>query len=67
MAQNKFIFKIHTIKQVPDEHGNHFVISRVGVYHPETGKWIKWAKLNDFTLSLLKNAQIHADITTVSE
>jgi len=49
--------QIKKINQVPDEHGNHLVITMVGLYE-DNGKWIKWVKLNEALMELLLSAQI---------
>ena len=41
----------------PDSYGNKITISMVGLYD-NSGKWIKWTKLNDNLLSLLINQKI---------
>ena len=56
--EQKLFLKISSIEQVPDTHGNHFVIKRIGVYDSETGKWIKWGKLNKPMMEALLNGKI---------
>jgi hypothetical protein len=57
IAMHDYILKIKEIKLVPAKYGNDIVITKVGAYNSE-GKWLKWVKLNEYTLSLLANAEI---------
>lgn len=50
--------KINSAKQEPDKYGNKIVIDRVGIYD-DSGKWIKWVKLNEALLKELLNAKIN--------
>ena len=52
-----YILKIKEIKLVPAKYGNDIVITKVGAYNSD-GKWLKWVKLNEYTLYLLANAEI---------
>jgi hypothetical protein len=41
----------------PDNYGNKITISMVGLYD-NSGKWIKWTKINDNLLNVLMNQKI---------
>lgn len=53
--------KFKKIEIVPDKYGHHIKINMVGLYD-DNGKWIKWAKLNDNLLDILKDAEITFDL-----
>lgn len=50
--------KIKTINLSPDRFGNNITITRIGLYD-ESGKWIKWVKLDNQVLNLLQSTPIY--------
>jgi len=52
--------KIKKAELVPDNHGFHIKITMIGLYD-ENGKWIKWTKLNESMLELLKSKEIYLE------
>jgi len=52
--------KIKKASLIPDKFGNSITITMVGLYQDD-GKWVKWVKLNEKTLELLINQNIHCD------
>ncbi len=50
--------KIKTINLSPDRFGNNITITRIGLYD-ESGKWIKWIKLDNQVLNLLQSTPIY--------
>jgi hypothetical protein len=49
--------KINSITKEADKYGNKLIINRIGLYD-ESGKWIKWVKLNDELIETLKQSEI---------
>jgi hypothetical protein len=49
----KYKIQFTTIKKQPDKYGNNFVISKIKLMD-ENGKYIKFAKLNEVMLDVLK-------------
>jgi hypothetical protein len=49
--------KINSITKEVDKYGNILIINRIGLYD-ESGKWIKWVKLNDELIETLKQSEI---------
>lgn len=58
-VMSKYI-KIKKAELTPDKFGNKITITMIGLYD-ENDKWIKWIKLNDFTLSILLNNKIELE------
>lgn len=53
--------KINKATRKPDQYGHCIEITRIG-YYDDNGKWIKWVKLNEFTLTLLLEAKLNIQI-----
>jgi hypothetical protein len=49
--------KIKKAELVPDKFGQHLKITMVGLYD-DTGKWIRWIKLNEAFLESLIQAEL---------
>lgn len=49
--------QIKKSKLVPDKFGKHIEITMVGLYE-DSGKWIRWIKLNETYLTILMNQKI---------
>jgi hypothetical protein len=49
--------KIKKAELVPDQYGQHLKITMVGLYD-DTGKWIRWIKLNEAFLESLIQAEL---------
>ena len=49
--------KIKKAELVPDKFGQHLKITMVGLYD-DTGKWIRWIKLNEAFLEALIQAEL---------
>lgn len=49
--------KIKKAELVPDKYGQHLKITMVGLYD-DTGKWIRWIKLNEAFLESLIQAEL---------
>ena len=49
--------QIKKAKLEPDKFGNYITITMIGLYD-ESGKWIKWIKLDDKAIELLTGAKI---------
>lgn len=49
--------KIKKAELVPDKYGHHLKITMVGLYD-DTGKWIRWIKLNEAFLESLIQAEL---------
>lgn len=49
--------KIKRAELVPDLYGQHLKITMVGLYD-DTGKWIRWIKLNEAFLESLIQAEL---------
>lgn len=56
----KYKLQIVRIEKVPDNFGNNLLIKQVKVMD-ENGKYIKFAKLNDTLIEVLKNAIIDVE------
>lgn len=56
----KYKLQIVRIEKVPDNFGNNLLIKQVKVMD-ENGKYIKFAKLNDTLIEVLKNAVIDVE------
>ena len=50
--------KIKKAELVPDKYGQHLKITMVGLYD-DTGKWIKWIKLNEAFIEALMKAELN--------
>ena len=49
--------QIKKAELVPDKYGQHLKITMVGLYD-DTGKWIKWIKLNEAFIETLLQVEI---------
>lgn len=56
----RYKLQIVRIEKVPDNFGNNLLIKQVKVMD-ENGKYIKFAKLNDTLIEVLKNAVIDVE------
>jgi hypothetical protein len=56
----RYKLQIVRIEKVPDKFGNNILIKQVKVMD-ENGKYIKFAKLNDTLIEVLKNAVIDVE------
>jgi hypothetical protein len=54
---NKYKLQIVRIEKIPDQYGNALIIKQVKVMD-ENGKYIKFAKLNDSLIEILKKSII---------
>lgn len=52
--------QIKKIIREPDKFGSHLKVTMIGLYK-DNGKWIKWVKLNDSVIEILKNTKIEYD------
>ena len=52
--------KIKKAELVPDKFGQHLKITMVGLYD-DTGKWIRWVKLNDALITELLKVEINLE------
>lgn len=53
--------KINKAELVPDKYGKFIKITMIGLYD-DTGKWIKWIKLNDASLKVLTDTTIEVHV-----
>lgn len=56
-----YYLKIKTAELVADKFGHHIKITKIGLYD-ENGKWIKWVKLNEYTLQQLCNTSFVVEL-----
>lgn len=56
----RYKLQIVRIEKIPDNFGNNLLIKQVKVMD-ENGKYIKFAKLNDTLIEVLKNAVIDVE------
>ena len=54
--------QIKKAELVPDKYGQHLKITMVGLYD-DTGKWIKWIKLNEALMKAELNLKEDGTIT----
>ena len=52
--------QIKKAELVPDKFGQHLKITMVGLYD-DTGKWIRWVKLNDALITELLKVEINLE------
>ena len=57
----KYKIQFTTIKKQPDKYGNNYVISKIKLMD-EKGKYIKFAKLNDYILDVLKETTFEIEL-----
>ena len=49
--------KIKKAELIPDSYGQQISISMIGLYD-DNDKWIRWIKLNEETITVLKNSKL---------